>query len=189
MASVTDAAAIEQAIQAEIAALAVPAVEPASNEAGPDTDFAAALELELAKAVALDVPGPDTEAVAQASEVPDPKPVDGTSVMSGFSMPQALEDELFAALTAAEAKVVVPEPATAAASAAPAPAQTSVAQDITAQATRAQEATLVEPGLAVDQPADTQADQPKAPGVDPFSVEAIEAEFARLLNRSVPPKA
>ncbi len=52
----------------------------------------------------------------------------------------------------------------------------------------------LEPAPPVQPPADT-ADVPvvsetkKRPADDPFSVDAIEAEFARLLNRPVPPKA
>ncbi len=45
-----------------------------------------------------------------------------------------------------------------------------------------------EPKLTVSEPAKAPATEAApAPVVDPFSVDAIEAEFARLLGRATPP--
>jgi hypothetical protein len=164
IATLADAAALEEAIQAEIGKHVgeAPASLPQADGADRGTDLASALEAELAKAIALDVPGPDAAPVG-APVAPSPIS-DLPTAPSGFTMPQALEDELFAALTAAESKVVT---------------QASAA-DMTP-------ATVVEPEPLASADAG-KAQDGKRTDSDPFSVEAIEAEFARLLNRSAPPK-
>ncbi len=151
--------------------LAVPDVPELASE---DTDESLPLdfERELAAALSVDLPEMALSKVEQPKSVP-------------------------AAKTAATADALTPEPVS------PLPAEaassTTLAAAVQPDNSQPEKQAVTKPPAEraaplPDQSATTQnaATKPSpdadTSGLDPFSVDAIEAEFARLLNRSTPPK-
>ena len=151
------------------------------EDAPPEAEAAAAVLADKEPAPKRDEPEPAApsavvETPATPVEMPPPPPARAPAAMPpGFD---SFESELAAILAVDLAK---PPPAPApAAEPPPAPEAPEPSQPL--RAAPAAPPDLVEPGKA--------AAPVKKPGgaEDPFSVDAIEAEFARLLNRPLPPK-
>jgi hypothetical protein len=123
---------------------------------------------------------PDERKPSAAQTKPD------AQVMPEVDLPNAEPAPVTAASTDAEAEAVNPEPTQTASDQA---VQDLPAQDIPVHDMRGPE----QDGAEKAGPAKAGADKasPAAPDAapDPFSVDAIEAEFARLLNRGAPPRS